>query len=51
MSYTLKIAVVGAQTPIGSEVARYGVAVGYVVIGVTPDGEPPADEPWIHDVN
>jgi hypothetical protein len=50
MSYTLKITVIGAHTPIGSEVARYGVAIGYDVIGVTPDGEPPMDEPWIHGV-
>ncbi len=50
MSYILKIAVIGAHTAIGSEVARYGVAVGYEVIGVTPNGEPPTDEPWIHGV-
>lgn len=45
MATNLHIIVVNAHTPIGSEVARYAVAMGYDVTGIT-DIPPDRHEPW-----
>lgn len=42
--------VIGASGAIGREVARLGVAFGAEVVGVTLDGLPPNNDPWIHGV-
>lgn len=49
MNEEVRIVVVGAHTPLGAEVARFAVSMGFGVIGLTP-GEVDLIDPWQHGV-
>ena len=49
MSDKVRMVIVGADTPMGAEVARLAVSMGFEVIGLT-SGEVDRIEPWQHGV-
>jgi len=49
MNEEVCIVVVGAHTPLGAEVARFAVSMGFRVIGLTP-GKVDLIDPWQHGV-
>jgi hypothetical protein len=49
MNEEVRIVVVGAHTPLGAEVARFAVSMGFEVIGLTPS-EVDLIDPWHHGV-
>lgn len=49
MNDEVRLVVVGAHTPLGAEVARFAVSMGFEVIGLTP-GEVDLIDPWQHGV-
>ncbi len=50
MNDEVRLVVVGAHTPLGAEVARFAVSMGFEVIGFTP-GEVDLIDPWQHGVH